>query len=148
MLQQRKKRIEELHLMAHEPLIPASAAKLIIADDHKLLRESMRSMLLVEPSLRVTAEARDGQEAIDLCRLHHPDLVLMDASMPKVNGLEAAQAIKEELPATKVIIVSAEHIGDTEVVRRGAEGFVSKLALVDDLLDTIRGVLKSETQHP
>jgi DNA-binding NarL/FixJ family response regulator len=134
--------------MAHQSLIPASAVKLIIADDHTLFREWLRSMLLLEPGLRITAEARDGQEAIDLCRLHHPDLVLMDASMPKVNGLEAAQAIKEELPATKVIIVSAEHIGDTEALRRGAEGYVSKLAPLDDLLDTIRGVLKSETQRP
>jgi two-component system, NarL family, nitrate/nitrite response regulator NarL len=125
----------------------SAAATLIIADDHELLRGSMRDLLRREPDFRVIDEAKDGQEAIELCRLHRPDLVLMDISMPRVSGLEATQAIKEERPATKVLIMSAKHIGTTEVLRRGAEGYISKLAPLKDLLEAIRWVLRGESQH-
>jgi DNA-binding NarL/FixJ family response regulator len=125
----------------------SAAVKLIIADDHELLRGSMRDMLRRESDFRVIDEAKDGQEAIELCRVHHPDLVLMDISMPRVNGLEATQTIKEERPATKVLIMSVGHIGATEVVRRGAEGYISKLAPLQDLLEAIRWVLRGESQH-
>ena len=64
----------------------------------------MRSLLNSEPDLRIIDEAKDGQESIELCRLQRPDLVIMDVRMPKVNGLEATQTIKEELPTTKVLI--------------------------------------------
>jgi len=73
-------------------------AKIIIADAHELARESIRKMLESEPHLHVLAEAKNGQEVIELCRLQHPDLVLMDVGMPKVNGFEATQTIKAELP--------------------------------------------------
>ena len=73
-------------------------AKIVIVDDHELARESIRSMLESEPHLQVLAEAKDGQESLELCRLQHPDLVLMDVGMPKVNGFEATQTIKAELP--------------------------------------------------
>src|SRR5215212_1995000 len=69
-------------------------AKIIIVDDHALARESIHKMLESEPHLQVLAEARDGQELIELCRLQHPDLVLMDVGMPKVNGFEATRIIK------------------------------------------------------
>ena len=67
-------------------------AKIIIADDHELTRESIRTMLESvesEPHFRILAEAKDGQEVIELCRLQHPDLVIMDVGMLKVNGFEA-----------------------------------------------------------
>ena len=64
----------------------------------------MRSLLDSEPDLRIVDEAKDGQEIIELCRLQRPDLRLMDVRMPKMNGLEATQTIKEELPTTKVLI--------------------------------------------
>ena len=79
-------------------------AKIIIANAHALARESIRKMLESEPHLQVLAEARDGQEVIELCRLQHPDLVLMDVRMPKVNGFEATRIIKAELPTTKVLM--------------------------------------------
>src|SRR5918994_4099337 len=82
----------------------ASPARIIIADDHDLVREAMRSMLNSEPDLQIIDEAKDGQEIIELTRLQRPDLRLMDVRMPKMNGLEATQTIKEELPTTKVLI--------------------------------------------
>jgi DNA-binding NarL/FixJ family response regulator len=87
------------------------------ADDHRELREPMRSVLSLEADFRVVAEAQDGLEAVELCRLHRPDLVIMDKSMPRVNGLEATRSLKEELPETKVLIVSVDHLSRSEVAR-------------------------------
>jgi len=68
-------------------------------------------------------------------------------SMPRMNGLEATQTIKEELPATRILIVSAEQVGVCELVRSGADGYVSKAASLEEQLDTIRRVLRGEFQH-
>lgn len=73
-------------------------ARLIIADDHALLRSGIRSMLAGEPDLEVVGEAADGQEALELCRRLKPDLVLMDVRMPKMDGLAATRAIKRSCP--------------------------------------------------
>jgi DNA-binding NarL/FixJ family response regulator len=127
----------------------ASSTRIIIADDHDLVREAMRSLLNSEPDLRVIDEAKDGQETIELTRLHRPDLVLMDVRMPKVNGLEATRKIKEELPTTKVLIVSAyeDPLLVSDAVRAGADGYVLKLSLIQEQLDAIRGVLGGEPQY-
>jgi DNA-binding NarL/FixJ family response regulator len=127
----------------------ASPARIIIADDHDLVRESMRSLLDLEPDLRIIYEAKDGQQTIELTRLQRPDLVLMDVRMPTVNGLEATQMIKEELPTTKVLIMSAyeDPLFVSEAVRAGADGYVLKLSPVQELLDAIRGVLGGESQY-
>jgi two-component system nitrate/nitrite response regulator NarL len=120
----------------------SSLVKILIADDHQKLRESMRSILRLEASFGVVAEAKDGLEAIELCRLHRPDLVLMDKSMPRMNGLEATRLLKEELPETKVLIVSLDPLSHSEVLRWGAEGYVSKIAPVDEQLEAMREVLR------
>ena len=128
----------------------SSSSKLVvIADAHELLRESMRSMLSLEPDLLIIDEARDGREAIELCRLHRPDLVLMEASMPTMTGLDARRAIKEEFPGTKVLIVSAYEsvVFISEAVIAGAEGYVSKLSPLQELLEAVRGVLRGESQY-
>jgi DNA-binding NarL/FixJ family response regulator len=110
----------------------------------------MRSMLNSEPDLQIIDEAKDGQEAIELTRLQRPDLVLMDVRMPRVTGLKATQTIKEELPTTKVLIVSAYDAPCvvSEAVRAGANGYVLKLSLVQELVDAIRGVLRGESHYP
>ena len=110
----------------------------------------MRSVLNRQPDLQIIDEAKDGQEAIELCRLHHPDLVLMDVRMPRVNGLEATQRIKDELPTTKVLLTSASEnpVWISEAVKAGADGYVLKLSPVQELTDAIRGVLRGESQYP
>jgi DNA-binding NarL/FixJ family response regulator len=125
-------------------------ARIIVADDHDLVREAMRSLLDREPDLQVIDEAKDWQETIELTRLQHPDLVLMDVGMPKVDALTATQTIKEEFPTTKVLIMSTyEHpLWITEAVRAGADGYILKLSLVQEILDTIRGVLRGKYQYP
>src|SRR5215213_7281547 len=129
---------------------PPSLTRVIVVDDHDLLRESLRSMLECEGDLQIVDEAKDGQEAIELCRLHRPDLVLMDVRMPKVNGLEATQMIKDELPTTKVLLTSASEnsVWISEAVKAGADGYVLKLSPVQELTDAIRGVLRGESQYP
>ena len=110
----------------------------------------MRALLDREPDLQIIDEAKDGQQTIDLTRLHRPDLIIMDVRMPTVNGLEATQMIKEELPTTKVLIWSAyeDPVLVSESVRAGADGYVLKLSPVQELLDAIRGVLRGESQYP
>src|SRR5215210_614145 len=145
------KRKVRLTTTTHSPNnTSSSTARIIIADDHDLVRESMRSLLNSEPDLRVIDEAKDGQATIELTRLQRPDLVLMDVRMPTVNGFEATQIIKEELPTTKILIVSAyeDPLWVSEAVRADADGYVLKLSLVQEQLDAIRGVLRGESQYP
>ena len=141
-----------MHSPNQIPAPPASCscARLLVVDDHDLLRESMRAMIEGEPDLLVVDEAKDGQEAIELCRLHRPDLVVMDVRMPRMNGFEATRTIKEELCATKVLIVSAYyHVGYvSEAMRAGAEGYVLKLAPLREILKAVRGALEGEPQYP
>ena len=110
----------------------------------------MRSLLNSEPDLQIIDEAKDGQQTIELCRLECPDLVLMDVRMPTVNGFVVTQMIKEELPTTKVLIVSAyeDSLIISKAVGAGADGYVLKLSLVQELVDAIRGVLRGESQYP
>jgi len=126
---------------------PSAGTRVIIADDHELLRKAIRTKLDLAPDLLVVDEAKDGQETVELCRVHCPDLVLMDIRMPRMDGWEATKAIKAELPATKILIVSAAHIGITESVNKGADAYVSKLATLEELLDAIRCVLGGTLQH-
>jgi two-component system nitrate/nitrite response regulator NarL len=128
----------------------SSPARIIVADDHDLVRESTRSLLDSEPDLQIIDEAKDGQETIELCRIHRPDLVLMDVRMPKMNGLDATRTIKEELPTTKVLIMSAYDAPClvSEAVRAGADGYVIKLSPMQEKLDAIRGVLRGESRYP
>jgi len=128
----------------------SSPARIIIANDHDLVRESMRSMLDREPDLQIIDEAKDGQETVELTRLQRPDLVLMDVRMPTVNGFEATRTIKEELPTTKVLIMSAyeDPLFVSEAVRAGADGYVLKLSPVQELVDAIRGMLGGESHYP
>src|SRR5215210_7639819 len=123
-----------MHSPNNTPSSASSSARIIIADDHDLVRGAMRSLLDSQPDLRLIDEAKDGQETIELTRLQRPDLVLMDVRMPKVNGFEATRTIKEEFPTTKVLIVSAyeDPFFVSAAVRAGADGYVLKLSLVQE----------------
>ena len=105
-----------------------SALRLLLADDHTLVRAGMLALLNEVPGVAVVAETGDGREALRLIRERKPDIALLDISMPGLNGLEVAARVAQEHPATRVIIVSMH--GDDESVRRallaGAAGYLLK----------------------
>jgi DNA-binding NarL/FixJ family response regulator len=118
----------------------------LIADDHELLRTGIRAMLASEPDLEVVGEAKDGAEALAPCRELRPDLVLIDLSMPNIDGLEATRAIKEAWPKVSVLIFTAH--ADQEMlldaVRAGAAGYVLEGFGPDELVGAVRATLRGE----
>lgn len=125
----------------------AVSLRLLIADDHALVRSGLRSMLQREPGVEIVGEARNGREAVELCRSLEPDLVLMDVRMPEMDGLEATRAIKQECPGTGVLMVTMHENRDymLEATKAGAAGYVLKDALRNELISAIRRVVDVET---
>jgi DNA-binding NarL/FixJ family response regulator len=120
--------------------------RLLIVDDHALIREGLRSMLESESDFEVVGEAGDGREALALCRSLRPDLVLMDVRMPVMDGLEATRAVKREHPGIGVLIVTMHDNPDymLEAIKGGAAGYVLKDASRDELTDAVRKALDGE----
>ena len=121
--------------------------RILLADDHQLVRAGFRSLLRKIPSMQVVAEASDGREALDLVRKHRPNLVLMDLAMPHLNGLEAVARIRKEFPDTKVMVLSmyANEEYVRQALRAGAVGYLIKDAAVGELHRAIRAVIKDGT---
>src|SRR5215210_4429076 len=122
-------------------------ARILIADDHALVREGLRTMLSGEDGLEVIAEANDGQQALNICRELEPDLVLMDVRMPVMDGLQATKKIKQEMPKTSVMMVTMHENSDYlfEAVKAGAAGYVLKDASGERLLGAVRRTLEGES---
>lgn len=118
--------------------------RLIIADDHAIVREGLVALLEDEPDLKVVGQAGTGREAIRLVLQHRPDVALLDITMPDGNGLEAARHIGREFPAVKVLILTIheEEAFFFEALRAGAAGYVLKGAGSDELLGAIRAVFE------
>jgi DNA-binding NarL/FixJ family response regulator len=125
----------------------AQPARLLIADDHALVREGLRTMLSGEEGIRVIAEANDGQQALTMCRDLRPDLVLMDVRMPVMDGLEATRRIKEEMPKVGVVMVTMHENPDYlfEAIKAGAAGYVLKDASGERLVGAVRRTLEGES---
>jgi len=115
----------------------------IIADDHAIIREGLKSLLEIR-GITVSAIAKNGREAIESAILHQPDLVIMDISMPDLNGVEATAAIRREVPHTKIIGLSM-HSGKNiidKMFSSGASGYILKDSAFEELYDAIQEVLK------
>ncbi len=121
----------------------ATPARLLVVDDHDLMRETTQLMLEGQPDLEVVGEAVNGRQALELCRQLRPDLVLMDVRMPEMDGLAATRAIKEELPEISVLLVTAHESDDyrREGASAGAAGYILKDAPRQQLLETVREAL-------
>jgi DNA-binding NarL/FixJ family response regulator len=122
-------------------------SRVVVVDDHPLMRCALRQMLSTQADLEVVGEAADGQQALELCRRLHPDLVLMDVRMPRMDGLEATRQIKRELPRTIVLILTASDYPHdlSEALKAGAAGYILKTAPTTQTLDAIRKVLAGES---
>jgi DNA-binding NarL/FixJ family response regulator len=121
---------------------PMKRISVILVEDHTVVREGIRAILMLEPDLDVVGEARDGREAIKMATELRPDVILMDIAMPKLNGLEATRQLVKILPETKIIILSA-HCDDAYVksaVDAGAAGFLLKQESAHDVCKAIREV--------
>ena len=122
-------------------------ARLLLADDHDLVRDGFHRMLGREPDLEVVGEASNGREAVELCRSLRPDLVLMDVRMPEMDGLEATRAIKAAQPGVSVLVVTTYENPDylLEALKAGAAGYLLKDVPKKQLLNAVRRVLNGES---
>jgi two-component system, NarL family, response regulator NreC len=116
--------------------------RLLLADDHAIVRRGLRSLLECDPSLEVVAEAADGMEALRLAAEHTPDILIVDIGMPKLNGIEVAARAQKLSPAPAVIILTM-HTDESYILRAlnaGARAYLLKDATDEDLLPAIRAV--------
>jgi NarL family two-component system response regulator LiaR len=125
--------------------------RVLLADDHALVRQGTRELLEREGDIAVVAEAGDGEEAVQLASSHRPDVVLMDVAMPKVNGIEATRRIKQDYPTIAVLVLSA--YDDDQYVfallEAGAAGYVLKDVHASELVKAVRAVHSGESVlHP
>jgi len=121
--------------------------KVLIADDQRLMREGLATLLALADDIDIVAQAGDGAEAIELAQARRPDVILMDIQMPRVNGVEATRTIRSILPATQIIILTTfdndEYL--LEGLRAGACGYLLKDMPSEQLADAIRSAAKGQS---
>jgi len=120
--------------------------RLLIADDYDTLRENIKSFVSKQPDIEVVGEAKDGETAVELAKNLSPDVVLMDISMPKLSGIEAAGNILSNNAAARIIILSthsSKHFVEAGL-KAGVLGYVLKTSIFDDLLPALRAVMANE----
>ena len=121
--------------------------RVVIADDHALVREGTRQILEDQPGLTVVGEAQDGEEAVALVSRLRPDVVLMDIAMPKLNGIEATRLIKQATPSTSVLVLTA--YDDDQYIYAlldaGAAGYLMKNVRGEELAQAVRAVAEGES---
>ena len=116
--------------------------RILVADDHQLLREGIAALVANEADMKIVAEASNGRQAIEQFRKCRPDVTLMDLLMPEMNGIDALIAIRQDFPAARIIVLTT-YSGDYQVMRAlkaGARAYLLKNLLHEELLDTIRYV--------
>ena len=120
--------------------------RVLIADDHAIVREGLRQLLNGQTDMEVAGEAEDGRQALEKVKSFHPDVILLDIAMPHLNGLEVISLIKEAAPETQVVVLSM-HSKETyvqQVLSSGALGYVLKASPSTDILEAIRMAHRNE----
>lgn len=112
---------------------------IVIADDHAIIREGIKSVLAGHPQYRICAEAANGEEALALAEKHKPDVLLLDISMPKLSGLDIIERIKRISPGTKVIVITVHQMGAyvLKALRHGVSGYINKENVVEELMPAL-----------
>jgi two-component system response regulator NreC len=121
--------------------------KVLVVDDHTLVRDGIRALLLLSADIELVGEAKNGKEALSKIKRLAPDVVLMDLAMPVMNGLEATRRIRKDFPGTKVLALT--QYDDSEyvvpVIEAGASGFISKMSAFSELATAIQAVYRGES---
>jgi len=117
--------------------------KVLLADDHRIVREGLRSLLAAQPDMQVVGEAADGRQAVLMAKEMTPDVVVMDVAMPQLNGIEATRQISADEPGMKVVALSmhSDRRFVSEALKAGASGYVLKDGAFDELISAIRAVV-------
>lgn len=116
--------------------------RILVADDHPLMREGLGGVIASQPDMTLVAEAENGEQALEAYRTHQPDIVLMDVQMPGMGGIDAISAIRAEFPAARIIVLTTFK-GDAQALRAikaGASGYLLKSKVRKELVDTLRSV--------
>jgi DNA-binding NarL/FixJ family response regulator len=124
--------------------------RILTVDDHPLLREGIATLVNAEPDMKLVAEASSGQEAVQMFRLHRPNVTLMDLQMPDMNGTEAIAEIRSEFPDARIIVLTT-YTGDAQVLRAlkaGARSYLLKADVHLELLEVIRSVHAGQKRIP
>jgi DNA-binding NarL/FixJ family response regulator len=123
-----------------------TSIRVLLADDHTLFRRGVASLLAADSGIEVVGAAADGQQALEMARALMPDLILMDVSMPVMDGLEATRRIKAEMPHVRVAMFTVSDGGHSlfEAIRCGAEAYLSKTINPQALYGTLRAVVRGE----
>jgi DNA-binding NarL/FixJ family response regulator len=127
--------------------VSMESLKLLVADDHEIVRKGVRCLLDAQPGWQVMAEASNGREAVEQAKWLKPDVAILDIGMPSLNGLEAARQILKNDPHIKIVILTM-HDSDSlvrEVLKMGARGYVSKTDAMRDLVTAINAVRSGDT---
>lgn len=124
--------------------------KVLIVDDHHIVRQGLAALLKTVPGIDVLAEASDGEQAVELHRKHHPDVTLMDLRLPRMNGVEAITRIRENTPGARIVVLTTFD-GDEDIYRAlqaGAKGYLLKGMDLAELTEAIRTVHGGKTRIP
>ena len=117
--------------------------RIVIAEDHTILREGLKALLCTVPDIEIVGEASDGYQAVEMCREKTPDLILLDLSMPRMTGMEALRQIKRATPETKVLILTVhrteEHL--FAALQNGADGYTLKDSAAEELVMAVRSIV-------
>ena len=124
--------------------------RILIADDHEVVRKGLRALLEAQPGWKVIAEAIDGREAVEKAKDMHPDVAIVDIGMPCLNGLEATRQIVKKAPRTRVLVLTMHDTNPLiqQVVKAGARGYLFKSMAPERMFQVIRKVHTGKTHVP
>ena len=142
--------IEEVRSLAPDSQIPDRQIRVMLVDDHEIMRDGLREVLQRAGDYEVVGQAGDGAEAVRIAESLRPDVIIMDVMMPLKNGIDACREITEVLPDTKVLMLTAASEQDAviEAVAAGATGYLEKYSGKEKLLRTVRDVAEGEHRIP
>jgi len=128
---------------------PSSKIKLLLADDHGIVREGLKALLRRHSDMEVVGEASTGKAAVDLTRQTLPDVIIMDIQMPDLNGIEASRQILAENPDIRILALAADlsHTAIGQAVRAGIKGFMLKESMFDELIEAITSIHRNQEYY-